>query len=197
MQPQSPTPQYDFIFNGAQTQPKKPALGGVPKPVLFIIGAVILIVIIIVWSSLSGSKGADTKALIEAAGRAREIARISDLVSAQSKDANTQALAATVKTSLSSEQTQLTGYLSERGKKVSTKELDAYKNSSADSQLQSAAQNNSLESAYYTYLKTNLGSYKSDLSSVYSSASDKLKPILNDAYKNASLILTSPPVKGS
>lgn len=196
MQPSSPTPQYDFILNGGQAPAKKP-LGSLPKPLLIVAGAAILILIIIIWSSLSSGKSTDNTKVVEAMARAQEISRVSQLVEGQSKDSNTQALAATVQTTLSSQQAQLNSYLKDHKKKVGDKELAIYKDSGTDGQLQSAALNNSLELTYATYLKNNLAAYNSSLSTAYSSASGSLKSLLGDAYRSNQVILGSPQLKSS
>ncbi len=194
MQPSSPTPQYDFILNGGQA-PAKKTFGSLPKPLLFVAGAVILILVIIIWSSLSSGKSTNTSKVVDAMARAQEISRVSQLIESQSKDSNTQALAVTVQTTLSSQQAQMTAYLKNHGKKVSDKELAIYKDSGTDSQLQSAALNNNLEPTYDTYLKNSLATYNASLSTAYSSASGSLKPQLNDAYKSNQVILDSPQLK--
>jgi hypothetical protein len=197
-QPASPNPQYDFIMNSGQ-QPKKGWLPnlGLPRPVQYGLAAVlVLIVLIISWALLFGGKSGSTQEIISLMARAQEISRVSTLAGQQTQDSNTKALAATVNSALGSQETQLKNYLSIAGQKIDSKLLAADQNSAIDTQLQSAVQNNNLESTYINYLSDNLTAYKSSITSEFTkTSSSQLKAILSDAYDSVQTILSSPSFK--
>ena len=208
MQPQAPTapvsspspnPQYDFILRDPQ-QPKRrfglPGMSGLPKPMIVLVALAGLLLVSIIYAVIfGGSKTSNSQQLVAVAGRAQEIARISTLVQQQSLDPNTQYLAATAQTALSSEQYQLTSYLGKHGAKVSTAQLLVYKNASTDTQLQTAKQNNALESSYASYLKTSLATYQTALKAATAGTSKTTLAILNDASTSTQVILAAPQLK--
>ncbi len=204
MPPQTNTantnPDYDFILKDQQ-QPKK-GLGlpgsGLPKTVKIIIGVVVgFFVVIVLYSVLAGHKTTNSDQLVAVMGRAQEISRVSALVQQQSKDTNTLNLAATTAISLSSDQSQLTDYLKKNHKKVSPNQLLLYKNKDTDTELQSAQQNNNLESYYVTYLKKELNTYHDNLASAFASAGQNGKAILQNSNGSVEILLSSPQLKTS
>jgi hypothetical protein len=192
-------PNYGFIFNG-QKQPKKrlnfnllPSGNNLTKITMLIVGVgAVLGILIIILSSVFGSKGVDTNQLVGIAARAREINRVSDLVLQQSNDTNTDNLAATTANSLSSEQAGIFAYLNGLHIKVNIKELGVYQDKNTDTELQTAAQNNSLSSYYNSYLKKQLTTYQNELKTTFDATkSSKLQAILKDAYSSTNVVLTS------
>jgi hypothetical protein len=194
-QPSSP---YDFIMKDEQQKSgKKSALPmpNLPKPVAVILAAIVALIIIIVFYSLIfGGKTSGTNQMVGVIGRANEIARISAEVSQASHDPLTQNLAATTQTALSSDSARLSTYLKSRKVKVDPARLKLYIHKTTDAEVQVALQNNNLSAYYISYLRTNLPDYANAIKPVYSNASVRSKPILSDAFNNAKVILTSPPV---
>lgn len=198
MPPQSPSPEYDFIYKD-RPQPKKgfglPGLG-LPRPVKIILGiSIALIVIILFYSLLFGNKTTGSDQLVGIMGRAQEIARVSDLVQKQSKDTNTLNLATTAEISMASDQAQLTSYLKKNHQKFSSGQLLIYKDSNIDTQLQSAAQNNSVESFYISYLKKELGTYHSSLVSAFAGTGPNAKAILQSSDTSVETLLSTSQLK--
>lgn len=190
MQPQSPTPQYDFILNN-QPAPKKfrplPGPAGPARNILIAVLAVFLVVLLA--ALLLGGRSGSTQPIINVMARNQEISRVSTLVGQQSKDPTTQALVSTVNSSLGSDKARLAGYLKSSKQKYDTKSLAADLNKNTDSQMQAAAQNGTLDTAYKTYLKSGLGSYKSDLQTAYTSAGSNASQILTTAFSSTQVIL--------
>jgi hypothetical protein len=157
----------------------------------------LLFIIVVAAVVLKGGKSSNVSQLVAVAGRAQEIARVSTLVQQQSTDPNTQYLAATAQTALTSEQYQLTTYLAKHGVKVSPAQLLLYKNSSTDTQLTTAKQNNALESTYDSYLKNALATYQTSLRTAAQGASKTSLALLSDANASAQVILGAPAIVSS
>jgi hypothetical protein len=198
MQPQSPNPNFDFMLKD-QPQPKRSLMPNLSKPLkigLAVAGGIILLIII--SSLLSGRKSSASQPIIGALARGQEILRVTALIQQpplQLRDPQTQALSATVSSSLSSDRQQLISYLAKNHTKVSAVQLAADINKSTDASLQSASQNNNLDSAYVTYLKSNLGTYQTDVQTAYKSAGPNGKALLQKSFDSVNTILSSPQLK--
>ncbi len=154
-------------------------LSGIPRPLrtaLPIIG--ILLVLLILYSLLSGGKNINTEQLTSVMARAQEISRVSTLVKQQAKDADAKDLATTTASVLSSQQQELSSYLETNKAKVDTKKLAAKLDKSTDTALAGGLQNNNYDQIYFAYLKTNLVSYQNELDLAYKNAGTKGKQIL-------------------
>ena len=188
----SPNPQYDFILRDPQQSKRGFGLPSLPKPMLILVGVVgLTFIIIIIAAVLGGGKGGSTQQLVEVVGRAQEIARVSTNMQQQSQDPDTQYLAATTQIALASEQYQLTTYLAKHGVKITPAELLVYKNSSTDTQLQAAKQNNDLETSYDAYLKTSLAAYQNAINNVKVGAPAARLAILNSASTSTQVLLAA------
>jgi hypothetical protein len=164
-----------------------------PKPIVLLAGAIgALILIVVVASVLGGGKSSNSHDLVIVVERAQEIQRVSTNVQQQSQDPNTQYLAATVLTVLGSQQAQLTTYLSSHKVKISAAQLALYQSKTTDTQLNNAAQNNALGSAYASYLKNAMQVYEGTLSTAAKGASKTSFPILKDADTSVKVILAAP-----
>jgi hypothetical protein len=129
--------------------------------------------------------------------RGQEVLRVTQLTqqTLPLQDPSTQALAATVYASVSSDEAQLKSYLSKSHIKVGTAALAADTDKTTDSSLQSASQNNGLDSAYVSYLKTALAKYQTDLQTAYKAAGPNGKTILKTAFDSTATLLASPQLK--
>jgi hypothetical protein len=198
MQPTSPDPKFDFMLKN-NPQPKR----GVPlprmsKPVKIILGVIVgLILLTVISSLLSGRNSGANQPIINAMARDQEILRVTQLVQQQLRlqDPTTQALAATVSSVLSSDKQQLGTYLANNKAKPSLAVLAADLDKNADAQLQSASQNNNLDTAYAAYVKDGLTKYQSDLQTAYKSAGPKGKLILKSAFDSTTTLLGSSQLK--
>jgi len=164
-------------------------------PVLALLAGVVLIILTIIISTLLlGKNKASTTGIVELIGRAQEINRINTLEQQQIKDASTADLLATTQVVLTSEQNQLNSYAKTHKIKINPKKLDTYKNAQTDAQLQTAAEANTLDSAYATYLKQALSEYSDSLSRAYQSTKKAdLQAILKEAYASTQTLLGNPP----
>jgi hypothetical protein len=106
-------------------------------------------------------------------------------------------LSATTQATLDSQQNELGSYLSKTNVKYGQKELAVKTNPATDTQLETAAQNNSLDDAYAQYLKSSLSAYSISLSATYKSTdSASLKSALQAAYDSVQTLLNSPQFRG-
>ena len=163
-----------------------------------IAGVVILILLLIViYGVISGSKGSKgATAIIDSLGKAQEISRVTTAQATNLKDPNTLAIAATTQAAVGSEQTQLNKFLVSHKVKVDKKKLALYQNKNTDSQMATALQTNSLDSAYLTYLKGALNDYSQSLKTSYSSTtSASARAIQQDAFDSTQTLLSSPTLK--
>lgn len=195
----SPNPEYDFIFNEPQQQPKSRfSLPNLPTPARIGLGLIILLVIVTVVGVLMRGGGAgDTQLLYRSVGQAQEISRVSTLVEIDSKDPDTQSLAATAKVIMASSQSELAGYLNSLGIKVDPKVLLQYHDKQVDDDLKKAALENKLERTYAAYLKDALGDYLSNLQQAYPTLGSNGKTLVGEMYDSGKTLLKAPQLAGT
>jgi hypothetical protein len=198
MQPQSPNPDFYFML---KDKPKAARshwafnLHGRTQVTLAVIAGVI--VLMIAFSVLSSRGKSSSQNFVSALARANETLRITSLVQQQQAlhDPQTLALAATVSSSLTSDKQQIASYLAKNHVKLSPVQLSADLDKSTDASLQTAAQNNGLDAAYVSYLKTSLAKYETDLQAAYNSAGPNGKKLLAGSFVSARALLNSAPIK--
>jgi hypothetical protein len=197
-QPQSPNSDYDFILKDKQTAKRNLPLPNLPKPMLIAVAVLAgLILVIIVASLLSGRKNSQWQPFESVLARGQETLRVTQLTQQelQLQDPQTKALAATVSSALTSDQQQIKSYLTKNHFKVSQARLAAETDKSTDADLQTASQNNSLDSAYVSYLKSALNKYQADLQTASNGAGPNGKQILSDSIESTRALLNSAPIK--
>jgi hypothetical protein len=198
MQPeQAPPPDYNFILQD-KPQPKKSLMPNMPKAVLFGGGAVVaILVLILVFGLIFGHKNTGTAAIMEALGRSQEISRVTEAQSQRLRDSNALSLASTTQAAMTSEQADLSSWLAKHKVKADPKKLAIYKDTSTDQQMQQAAQNNNLDSAYLAYLQKALAEYALSLSNAYKvTASQSGKVILKDAFDSTQTLRSAWDTRG-
>jgi hypothetical protein len=197
MQPKSPSPDYDFILKDNQAQKRRLPMPNLTKPVLIGVGVIVgLIIIAIIGMVLSGKNKGKYQPYESVMARGAETLRVTKLVQQlQLQDSQTQALAATVNSAMSSDQQQYTSYLAKNGVKVSATLLAADTDKSTDNSLQTASQGNSLDSAYETYLKTALAKYQDDLQSAFVTSGPAGKVLISNSIESTRALLNTAPIK--
>lgn len=145
-------------------------------------------------SSVSKKSG-PTDQLVAVIGTAQEMARVSDLVSSQSKDIPTLSLTATSSTVLTSEAAQFDSYITEAGLKYEPIKLSLYKDAEIDASLATAAQNNTVEQTYNDFMKKQLETYKKHLQALGGTKSKTLIKLVQGSYDSTNNILASPQLK--
>lgn len=194
MQPQSPNPDFDFMLKENQPSKRGFSMPNIPKPAMIglaVVGGLILLVV--VASLFSGGKSNPVTGVL---ARGQETLRVTTMVQQlQLKDPQTQALAATVSSALTSDQAQLNSYLAKNHTKVTKLELAADLDKSTDTSMQTASQNNNLDAVYITYLQTALAKYSNDLQLAYKSAGPNGKLLLSSSAESMRTLLNSSPIK--
>jgi hypothetical protein len=85
----------------------------------------------------------------------------------------------------------LSTYIKGNKAKIEPTQLRLYVNKTSDAQIQTASQNNSLPTFYKSYLKDSLTAYANAIGATYKGAGPRAKVVLNDAFNNATTILSS------
>jgi len=182
-----------------KVQAKKSSLmPSLPRPAKIGVAIVVgLIIIIVSFSLLGGRKSGGIQPFITALARANETLRVTSLVQQQLQlqDLQTQALAATVSSTLTSDKQQFTSYLTKNKAKITPAQLALDIDKTSDTSLQAASQNNNLDEAYVRYLKDALAKYQQDLQVAYKSAGPNGKKLLQESFESTVALLSSPPLK--
>jgi hypothetical protein len=196
MQPQNPDPKFDFMLKD-QPPARRSLMPKLPKPAMITLIVIAGIILLVAISSLLSKRGkSSTQPLISAVARAQETLRVTALAQRQQlHDPQAQALATTVNAALSSDEQQIENYLASSHTTVSKAQLAAVLDRTADASLQTAAQNNNLDSAYVSYLQGALTKYESDLENASKSAAPNGRKILLSASQSTLTLLNSPPLK--
>jgi hypothetical protein len=199
--PHNQPDQFDFILKD-KPKPKKnliPNIMNLPRSIRLAVSIVLaFIVIVVLFVLVLGIRVAGSDKLINVVAQAQEIVRVDTVASQQAKNANsaTQNLIATSSTILTSQQTELTQYLKNNKIKISKAKLNTDLDKSVDAQLKSAAQNNSLDKVYLTYLKDQLNSYQTALQAAHKSAGKSGKAILSKDFNSIQTLLKAPQLVG-
>lgn len=158
-----------------------------------VLGTVIVLIILVV---LSSGGGGTTTAVVGVLARGTEIERVTAEVQQLGlQDPATQATAATVSTTIASDQVQLQQYLADNHAKAGKAQLAADADTSTDTEMQSASQNNNLDQTYITYLQQALTKYGSDIQTAYKAAGPVGKGILSGSITSVNTLLANPPLK--
>lgn len=189
--------QYDFILKDKPKPKRKliPSFTNLPKPARIIIEVVLaLFVIIILLALFSGNHASGSNKLVSVVAQAQEIVRVDTIAAQQANNSSgaIQNLIATSSTVLSSQQAELTQYLKNNNVKISNNSLNADFNKNTDTSLQTATQNNNLDSVYLSYLKSQLNNYQTSLQTAYKSAGKNGKAILSKDYDSIQTLLNAP-----
>lgn len=197
MQPQSPNPNFDFMLKDQPKTNRGFNMPNLPKPVKIGLGIIVgLILIAIVGSLLSGRNSGKSQSFAGVMARASETIRVTAAAQQlQLQDPQTQALAATVNASFSSDQQQISAYLAGNHIKVSKAQLAADTDKTTDSSLQTASQNNGLDAAYVSYIQGALTKYETDLENAAKGAGPNGKKILTSSIESVRTLLNSAPIK--
>ncbi len=186
-QPQAPQPNYEFIVNPGRNAPKLPfkVLTKLPKPVLIVVGLIILGIMILIFIS-----GSNSSSLLLVAQRQQTLILISTLAADQPNTSSaTQDSANTIKASVGSAQDQLIAYskANKLGVSMAVKKLRL--NTTTSSQLATAATAGTYDTTYKLVIKDKLATYSAALKTAYIESSDvNIKDMLNTDYNSAQLL---------
>ena len=196
--PESSNADFGFMLKQQQPQTGKSSgrFSSLAKPAKLLFAAVAILVVVVVAALVLGSGSDSSKQVVDLMAQSQEIVRVSEAQDTKFSDANTKGLSATTQAVMNSQKFQLSDYLTKAGAKYDPQQLAAKMNSDTDTQLQTAAQNNNLDSAYNSYLKTSLTVYVNSLNTTFQiTKSPTLKSTLQSAYESVQTLLNSPQFK--
>ncbi|HLG91147.1 MAG TPA: hypothetical protein VI336_03270 [Candidatus Saccharimonadales bacterium] len=197
----TPSDKTDFGFMLSQQQPQTQTssagrFSNLGKPAKILAATVGVLIIVIAGALILGGGDSSSKQVLDLMAQSQEIARVSQQQDLKFTDTNTKGLSATTQAAMNSQKFELGSYLGKAGVKYGQKELAVKLNQKTDTDLQTAAQNNNLDGAYVSYLKTSLTTYLNSLNSTYQAAnSQTLKTNLKAAYDSVQVLLKSPQFK--
>jgi len=190
--------QYDFIM-GDQPKPKKPLIpmpsGGSSKTqrLIFVgIGVLVLLIIVIVFASLLSSKSkSGTENLVTVAAQQTEIVRVAKLGTTKAGSSAAKNLALTTQLTVNSQKNGVVKYLLSNKRKVNNKELSATKDIKTDTSLANAETNGRFDDTFVQIIRDLLAKYQASLKTAYSASGPKGKALLDQDYKDVSVLLES------
>jgi type II secretory pathway pseudopilin PulG len=194
MQPQQPSPNYDFIMNPGQApKPQRFGGGSMASRLLLIAGGLFVLVIIvgIVLKLLTGGGGSVNKAaMLSIAQDQTELIRLAQRGSQDSVSQANKNFSVTLDLGMQSEQTALFNYLSKNGVSFKPNELSLKQSANADQQLNSAKSSSTFDQVYEGIMERQLQAYQRDLQSAYQGAGPNAKKVLSANYDASELFLT-------
>lgn len=198
-QPQTPSEPANFDFMLKQESKPKKSFGlpsGLGNPAKLLVAAVAVLVIAIVAALFFSGGESNSQQVLNLMAQNQEIVRVSQLQDQKFRDGNTKDLSATTQAVMNSQKFELGDYLGKASVKYGAPELAAKMSTKTDTDLQTAAQNNNLDDAYVSYLKTSLTAYQNSLNNTFEATkSQTLKSTLQSAYESVQTLLKSPQFK--
>lgn len=187
------------MLNQQQPEAQKGPVGkfsSLGKPAKILATAVVALILVVVAAMVFSSGESNSQQVINLIAQNQEIIRVSQLQDQKFSDGNTKGLSATTQAAMNSQKFQLSDYLTKANVKYSPQQLAAKMNPNIDTKLQTAAQNNNLDDAYISYLKTSLTDYMNSLSETFKATkSQTLKSALQSASNSVQTLLNSPQFK--
>lgn len=185
---------FDFMLKQQPQQKKSFGLpSGLGKPAKFLIGAVGALIIAIVAALIFGGGDGNSKQVLDLMAQNQEIVRVSQAQDQKFSDENTKGLSATAQAVMSSQKFQLGDYLTKANIKYGEQQLATKMDTNTGKELQTAAQNNKLDEAFVSYLKTSLTAYMNSLNETSKATSSQaLKSTLQSASESVQTLLKSP-----
>lgn len=188
-QPTQSQDPYHFIMN--PEQPRRSYTPNKMKGILFIVGAVsiILILFIVILSMIRGGGGVNEQ-FITIAQEQQEIIRVAGLQEGAVQKQNTKNFITNTSLSLKSDQAKLRQFMAEHGVKVSEKQLALKRNATTDTELTSAISTSTLDAVLTKELQDELTVYQSTLGKTYQATTGKQsRTLLVELNETAKLLL--------
>lgn len=191
MEPQAPQPDYNFILN-PETPPKKAVIGGNSTAVRLAVVAgglvVLAIIALVIMKLLSSGSGFDKPSLLSVAQD--QTAILQTITGSQNlTNADLKNAVATTKLTISTQQSELLGYLSNHKFKPNDKVLALKVSAQTRKQLLDAQASSSLDDTLKTILNDQLSNYQKDLSIAFNKAGPAGKKILKSHYEQNVMLL--------
>jgi hypothetical protein len=209
-QPQLGHNPYDFILNPKQPvkHPLNPLSGKLPTSVtgnslvmklLFIIGGAVLLMIVlaIATSLLTHNKG-DVAQFTSLAETQQEVVRVATYGQNMVTQTGSQQLAIDTILGVQTQQNQLLSYLGQQGVKLSTKQLALKANLTINTELTNAQQTSTVDTVYAQVMQSELQSYASQTKQLWQLTTDTTaRSFLRADYAQTELLLKQVPSPSS
>lgn len=191
---------YDFILqHGEGPRGTFNASGSKTGRILVVLGgAIALIIVAVITMSLLNSGNTAGTDMLAAAQQQTELVRVADIGMQKAHDPATQNFAATIKTTLESQQKSTTEVLAKLKVKANPKLLALGANPKTDTLLEQAEQTNQFDTVFTKTITEQLTTYQASLKTAYDAVSSKsIKQTLNDQYRQVALLLGAPSNTGT
>ncbi len=183
--------QFDFILN-PQTPPKKSLLPNDPKikMAIFALGILVIVgILLVVIFSIFNSGDSSTESLVKIARQQNEIIRVANDGTRKASSESTKKLASLTYLTTTTDQKNLSEYLSKQNKKLNPKELKSSSSADTDKTLANASSNGRYDEEFTKTLTELLKEYQSSLQSTYDSLGPKAKEVTKQSFDNVTLII--------
>lgn len=183
---------YDFFLN-PPPPPKKPLINlgasSLTKRIVMAVGGIVgLIIVVVILSSLLGNH-TNFVPLISVAQDQNELIRVATEGVTKASIQTTENLASNIELTLTTDQLHLLDYLTTNKQTVSSKVLDATKDSSTDQALTTALAESNYDTVFIQTMQSGLTNYYNAIKSAYQTAGSKGKALLKqDAASDKILI---------
>lgn len=190
---------YEFIMNPQQPKRRWGLKGSfLTKLALIGVGVVLLLVILgaIISTAFRGST-VDIEGLVGLAQTQQELVRLASQGAASTSQSSLRDLSVTTQLSVDTNRLQLLDYLQANGRKVTTKELNAKRDTETDARLAAAVQTSTFDSVYTQTIQESLVIYNTEVEQAQSRAVGKLEKQLLAKTKSAAELLLKqiPPIE--
>jgi hypothetical protein len=191
--PAQPNSPFDFMLNEEKKGRRFGLPSGTPKPMLILVIVVVFLFVVLIFGSIfKGGGTSNSTQIVDLMAQNQEIIRVSALSPDNFKDPNDLALSATAISTLTSQQTQFSSYLTKVKAKYKASQLASYVNTSTAAQLQTAVINNNFDKTYMAYLQGALQKYQNSILSTSKTSSKNFDQILSSAFNSNKTLLASP-----
>lgn len=195
MNPQQPDQNpYNFILTSPKAAPNKPYLPKTnsKKGRIVVIGALVVVLLFgfMIVSALLNKPNPNTTNLLSLAQTQHELNRVATAGLQQLSNQGLRNNAATVGLTVLTHQNKTVSYLTSQKLKVTVAELGLKKNNATDTQLTTASQDNTYDTAFGQIMQRQLVSYATTLSTDYNKVTGpNAKAILRQQFSDTKMLL--------
>lgn len=183
--------QFDFIMNPGQKNKKSLLPGGPQQRTILFVGIIAIVVIglVLIILSIFSRSAPGTDQFVKLAQEQNEIIRVSTAANRKVGGDQAKKLAAVTSSTITTDQKATVDYLAKQKKKVNSKTLALTASKETDADLSAAERNGRYDEVFTKIIIEQLTRYISDLKSAYNNVGKNGKAVLDQSYKNATLIL--------
>jgi hypothetical protein len=195
--PNMPSDPYAFMNNGSSPRRSPSFINPQTtkgRVILFGSLAVVLVIVFVVVMSILGSADrAKSQQYIELGQRQAEIIRLTALGETKARSLETRSYALTVRFTMLHSQSSVNKVIDGRGisSKQLSKELTKSKNTASDQLLTEAERNNRFDETFKELIDSEIAKFQQQINAVAEGSTKAEKRILEETFKDASLLTTA------